>query len=424
MEIFNKSKRNFFIFIFLLIVFFVLLSNMRLDKLILVESVIRPQTDIKFIQHLEGGIVNSILISEGDRVRAGQILVELVDLENKADVKSIDLTLKTLSIENLRYQALNTGQTPAFGDIEDSRNELVKIVAEQKKAFLNDKTQHETELKNIEIDIMERQAKRAEIRARLSNAEDSLKLIEEQLEINKDLEKEKIVSRIEIIKILRDKSSLVSRIQEDKNIVKGLEAKLKRLRNERKFIVTKFYSENQNKYNKNVKEILKLKESLLKANARKNRSQIKSPFDGIVKRILVKSTEDVVKPGQTLMEIIPGDDELLGEGFLSPSDRGFVKKDMPVLVRVSGVDGFKYSSIDGSVGFLSSDAVNMKGAGLSFKVRVKIKQKAFVNRLNRTTLELFPGMRVSTAIKIGEQSLWEYLLRPISSQFHYAFSER
>ena len=124
------------------------------------------------------------------------------------------------------------------------------------------------------------------------------------------------------------------------------------------------------------------------------------------------------------MEIIAANDELLGEGYLTPSDRGFVKKNMPVLVRISGPDGFKYSSIDGEVIFLSSDAVTLEGTGLSFKARIKIKGREFVNRLNRSRLELFPGMRISSAIKIGEQNLGEYLLKPISSQLHYSFSER
>ena len=163
---------------------------------------------------------------------------------------------------------------------------------------------------------------------------------------------------------------------------------------------------------------------MLKANAKKSRSQVRSPIDGTVKRILISSSEEVIKPGQTLMEIIAANDELLGEGFLTPSDRGFVKKDMPVLVRISGPDGFKYSSIDGEVIFLSSDAVNTEGAGLTFKTRIKIKGREFVNRLNRSRLELFPGLRISSAIKIGEQKLGEYLLKPISSQIHYSFSER
>ena len=90
----------------------------------------------------------------------------------------------------------------------------------------------------------------------------------------------------------------------------------------------------------------------------------------------------------------------------------------------AGPDGFKYSSIDGEVIFLSSDPVNVEGAGLAFKTRIKIKGRAFVNRLNRSRLELFPGMRISSAIKIGEQNLGEYLLKPITSQLHYTFSER
>ena len=88
------------------------------------------------------------------------------------------------------------------------------------------------------------------------------------------------------------------------------------------------------------------------------------------------------------MEIIAANDELLGEGFQTVGS-GFCKKNMPALVRISGPDGFKYSSIDGQVIFLSSDAVNAEGAGLTFKTRIKIKGRAFVNRLNRSRLELF-----------------------------------
>ena len=110
---------------------------------------------------------------------------------------------------------------------------LAEIVVEQKKAFFNDRSRHKSELKAIEIDILERKAKQAEIEARLSNARESLKLIEEQIQINTDLEKEKIVSRLEILKILREKSSLVSRIEEDQNILTGLKAQIQRLRNQK-----------------------------------------------------------------------------------------------------------------------------------------------------------------------------------------------
>ena len=424
MFVFKKSKRNFLIFIFLFFVLATSLLNMTFDKLIIVESVVRPETDIKLVQHLDGGIINSILVAEGDQVADGQVLVDLVDLESKADAKSIELSLRTLSIENLRYKALIQGRNISFSAAKFKDQALAEIVMEQKKAFFNDRSRHRSELKNIEIDILERKAKQAEIEARLSNARESLKLIEEQVQINTDLEKEKIVSRLEILKILREKSSLVSRIEEDQNILTGLKAQIQRLNNQKKYTKTKFYSDNQNKYDKNIKDIIKLRESLLKANAKKSRSQIRSPIDGTVKRILISSSEEVVKPGQTLMEIIAANDELLGEGYLTPSDRGFVKKNMPVLVRISGPDGFKYSSIDGEVIFLSSDAVTLEGTGLSFKARIKIKGREFVNRLNRSRLELFPGMRISSAIKIGEQNLGEYLLKPISSQLHYSFSER
>ncbi|MEC9022856.1 MAG: HlyD family type I secretion periplasmic adaptor subunit [Pseudomonadota bacterium] len=424
MFVFEKSKRNFLIFILLVFALLAFLFNITFDKLIIVDSVVRPETDIKPIQHLDGGIINSILVAEGDQVTEGQVLVDLVDLENKADAKSVELSLRTLSIENLRFKALIQGTDILLSETKFKDPALAEIVVEQKKAFFNDRARNKSELKAIEIDILERKAKQAEIEARLSNARESLKLIEEQIQINTDLEREKIVSRLEILKILREKSSLVSRIEEDQNILTGLKAQIQRLRNQKKYTKTKFYSDNQNKYDKNIKDILKLRESLLKANAKQSRSQIKSPIDGTVKRILINSSEEVVKPGQTLMEIIAANDELLGEGFLRPSDRGFVKKKMPVLVRISGPDGFKYSSIDGEVIFLSSDAVNVEGAGLTFKTRIKIKGRAFVNRLNRSRLELFPGMRISSAIKIGEQNLGEYLLKPITSQLHYIFSER
>ncbi len=424
MFVFEKSKRNFLIFIFLVFALLTCLFNMRFDKLIIVESVVRPKTDIKLIQHLDGGIIKSILVDEGEQVTEGQVLADLVDLENKADAKSIELSLRTLSIENLRYKALIQGKNISLSDAKFNDQDLAEILSEQKKAFFNDRSRHKSELKNLEIDILERRAKQAEIEARLSNARKSLELIQEQIQINTDLEKEKIVSRLEILKILREKSSLVSRIEEDQNILRGLKAQIQRLSNQKKYTRTKFYSDNQNKYDKNLKDIIRLRESLLKANAKKSRSQIRSPIDGTVKRILINSSEEVIKPGQTLMEIIAANDELLGEGFLTPSDRGFVKTNMPVLVRISGPDSFKYSSINGEVSFLSSDAVNIEGAGLTFKARIKIKGRAFVNQLNRSRLELFPGMRISSAIKIGEQNLGEYLLKPISSQLHYSFSER
>lgn len=152
------------------------------------------------------------------------------------------------------------------------------------------------------------------------------------------------------------------------------------------------------------------------------RTLIRSPLDGIVKKLHINTIGGVVQPGADLMEIVPVEDTLLVEAQISPKDIGFLQVGMKSVVKLTAYDFAIYGGLEGVLEHISADTIK-DDKGESFYV-VRIRTEDTHLGTKNKPLEIIPGMRTNVDIITGEKTLMEYLLKPIMKAKQNALTER
>ncbi|EPD3052646.1 HlyD family efflux transporter periplasmic adaptor subunit, partial [Proteus mirabilis] len=161
------------------------------------------------------------------------------------------------------------------------------------------------------------------------------------------------------------------------------------------------------------------------------RALIRAPLRGIVKNIRINTVGGVISAGQDIMEIVPLEDQLLVEAYISPRDVAYVRAGMPALVKLTAYDYAIYGGLEGVVTLVSPDTLHDQKRPSDLKLnqdeafyRVLVTtQSSHLTDKNGKELPVIPGMIASVDIKTGEKTVFQYLIKPIT-RMKQALQER
>jgi len=218
------------------------------------------------------------------------------------------------------------------------------------------------------------------------------------------------MSEIELLRIQRQASELELQIVERKN---------------------KYVTDASTELTKLEAELSQAKENMAMRADPVERSLIRSPLKGIVKNIRINTIGGVINAGQDIMEIVPIDDTLLVEAYISPSDVAYVRPGMPAVVKLTAYDYAIYGGLDGEVTLLSPDTLHDQKRPSDLKLnpneayyRVLVRtDKSNLTDKNGKVMPIIPGMIASVDIKTGEKTVFQYLIKPIT-RMKQALQER
>jgi adhesin transport system membrane fusion protein len=168
--------------------------------------------------------------------------------------------------------------------------------------------------------------------------------------------------------------------------------------------------------------IARVQELLAQATDQGVRAEIKSPIDGVVKKLRYNTIGGVVTPGEAIMDIVPTGEKLIIEARLSPIDRGYVDAGQPALVKISTYDFVRYGGLTGVVSQVAPDASTDKNGTPYFDVIVETDKAYLGDRAGK--LPITPGMQATVDIHTGTRSVMEYLIKPVLKLRDEAFRER
>ena len=152
-----------------------------------------------------------------------------------------------------------------------------------------------------------------------------------------------------------------------------------------------------------------------------DRSTIRSPISGVVNRVLVSTVNGVLKAGEPVVEIVPGDTKLVLEAKIKPADIGFIIQGQRSLIKLSTFDYSIFGSLNGRVDVVGSDSVpNEKGETFYFVKVEMVSQQTSTGR----SLQLIPGMTAQVDIVTGKRSIISYISSPITKTLNSAFTEK
>ena len=359
------------------------------------EGQVIPAGDVKTIQHLEGGIIDQILIKESDIVKKEDPLVILAATASEVDVDEAQVQIDAKIIESIRLEAeINDFDIPIFSDeLVNSRPELVNKSME---LFVSRKNKLEGDIKEVLAAIVQHQT--------------AIDILIKQTEMSEQLLNEGIITEFAHLDLLKElnaaKGALEAALEEKENITK------------------EFIEESRNKRQIAQREISELNETIKALKDNLKRTVITAPVDGVVKNLFFVTIGGVIRPGEAILDIVPTKDNLIVEARLQESDIGFVKPGQSAVVKLSSADAVNFGQIDGIVDRISPDTEQDENDNriVFYNIFVELDQNYFESK--EKIYYLVPGVKVTASIQIGERTLANYLLSPFIGSFGQSFQER
>lgn len=377
----RASRRILFVSTLAIVVFFIWANIATLDEITRAPATVIASSRTQLIQSQDGGVLEQLLIKEGDRVEAGQVLALIDETRARAAFLEARSKVAALSAQQSRLIAELFDQQPQYEEILDDYPDFVQ---RQNSLLIVRREAHLDELSAIE-----------EMKA----------IVQEQLAINRPLYRAGDVSQSDLLKLERQVADLAAKISKVSNdYLQDVEGQLTRVSEEVEA----------------SRQLLKQRKSLL------DQTKLISSMDGIVKSVAITTVGGVVRPGEDVIQIVPTKDQLLFEAKVSPKDIAFIKEGMAAFVKVDAWDYTIFGDLHAEVTFVSADTVEREmeaGELPTYTVRLRAQGTRFDNQRSRS-INIQPGMTATAEILTGERTVFQYLAKPIIKTLNEAFSER
>lgn len=378
-----------------------------------------PADLIHNVQHLEGGIISEILVRNGDFVNKGQSLLRFAPPATMSELEQMSVRYAALLLQQERLHALIENREPEFGDTGISYPKLAEQQLTIYQAQLNSQTQ--------KVLVIERQTEQKKSEKQRSLNQSSImkkevKLLEEQVNIRKGLNKTGVVARDELLTTQIQLSESLREYRQFQDNYKVAKTTLAEAEQRRKDAEFQFIKDIQLETGNITNEISEVEQTLIRLGDRARRLNVIAPTSGIVQALSINSINAVAEPGKIILRIVPIDDELIVESRIMPDDVGHVHIGQSADVKVDSYDSSRFGSIDGTVKQISATTYLDEKNNPYYRAEITLNQ-TWVGK-NPEIMKIIPGMTVQANIETGAKSILAYLLRPISRGFNNAFSER
>jgi adhesin transport system membrane fusion protein len=375
---------------------------------------------VRVIQHLEGGAIREILVTDGAAVKAGQPLLRLDLPVTGINPAELQVRLDSFQLTRARLLAESEGGALAFPeDVAARRPELVQS---EREAFAAHQRQLVSTLEVLRNQVRQRELDIQELEATRTAFETDLKLAKRNLAMSEDLLEDELTSKMDHLKLVREVEALNGRLSSLAPSVPRAKAALEEAKERLKEEVLRFQRTARDELGAAELEIARTRELLSTASQQVRRADIKSPIDGTVKGMRYHTIGGVVRPGEPIMEIVPAAENLVVEAKLNPIDRGYVRVGLPAVVKLATYDFVRYGSLEGKVTQISADSVVGPEGEPYYKVVVET-EKAYLGD-DPDALPILPGLTATVDIQTGQKSVMRYIVKPMLKLRSEAFRER
>ncbi|MBE2168148.1 MULTISPECIES: HlyD family efflux transporter periplasmic adaptor subunit [unclassified Cobetia] len=335
------------------------------------EAKVIPSSRQQTIQSLEGGILDEMMVSEGEIVEAGQLLAAIDEtrfrsayMESLSQAQALRATIARLEAEVLDKSSIEFPE-----EVRDNE----ALTATERELFTARRKKRDSALNAVSKEISAAQR---------------------QLAVIRPLVKRRAVGEMEMLKLDREIAELNGRQAEIRNTY-----------------LQDAYAELADKKS----ELAALEETSVQRRDQLDRTRLLSPVRGVVNNIAITTRGGVIPPGEEIMQITPLEDTLVFETRIRPQDVAFIAPGMPATIRISAYDYAVYGTLEGKVERISSDTLEEetpRGEESYYRVLVSSETAALEHK--GETLPIKPGMVATVDIETGERSVLSYLLRPFT----------
>jgi len=378
------------------------------------QGKIIPSGKIKIIQPLETGVVRSILVKEGERVEAGQPLIELDTTLAGADHLSIKEQQLVFKLDRVRQltilNTLNKDQTSIdhFNGLSEATPEQIRLQKERARSSLNE---YQAKIGALKDEQRQRQAERNAVDQRIQQLDATLPLITERAKSLEEMAKKNMLPRVQWLELEQERIEQVKERDVQKNNLDSLGAAIANINQRLAAQKAEFESQVLTELADAENRIAAFEQEKVKAEKRVTLQKLIAPVSGKVHQLAVHTIGGVVTPAQELMHIVPDEDAVEVEAWLPNKDIGFVHEGQAAEIKVETFPFTKYGVIEAEILNVSNDATPDEYLGLVYAMRVKMHKT--IMKVEEKMINLSPGMAVTVEVNLGKRKLIEYLLSPL-----------
>jgi protease secretion system membrane fusion protein len=400
-----------------------------LDQGVPASGTVAIETRKKTIQHPSGGVVKDVLVKEGQWVKEGDVLMEVSDTQARTNNETIRQAYLSQRMVEARLEAEQKNATAIrFGQeiLENKADPFVQqLTSTQQSLFIAKRASYQAEISALEQSIQALKEQLWGVDQSLTNRLVQIQLQEKHLKSIKTLAEEGYAPKNQVLQMEQTQTELKTALSD----LKSNQARLSRSIEESKFRM----EQRKQEYLKDVmgqlaevkKEIQAGKERLIATNEELARTQIKSPVDGQVVGMSISATGGVVMAGQKLMDVVPKSEALLIDAKILPHIIDKVLTGMEVSVRFNTFANTPQLVVPGKLVALSSDVITdpnagMAGVGSYYLGRVEITPEGLKILGSRV---LQPGMPTEVLFKVGERTMLQYIMYPLTKRIAASLKE-
>ncbi|MFM7569222.1 MAG: HlyD family type I secretion periplasmic adaptor subunit [Betaproteobacteria bacterium] len=333
------------------------------------------------IQSQDGGIIEQLLVKDGDTVDRGQILVRLERARSEASFLEARAKSAGLTATVARLRAEVFGGEPAFPPMLSNYPQIREnqlVLFHKRKAAIDEEV---TALQNL------------------------LQLAQRELEMTQPLLKTGDVSRTEVLRLERQVAEVASQITNKRN---------------------RYFQDAQAELSKALEDLAGIEQTMAQRMTQVDQTELRAPLHGVVKNVRITTRGGVIRPGEEVMQIVPLEDDLLVEARVMPADIAFIKPGLSATVKIDAYDYTIYGDLPGKLTYISPDTLTedlRQGEQPYYRVRVRTDGRRFSGRPSED-LEIQPGMTATVEIRTGTNTVLKYLTKPVVKTLSEALRER
>ncbi|WP_126282156.1 HlyD family type I secretion periplasmic adaptor subunit [Burkholderia stagnalis] len=394
----------------------------KLDIVAVAPGKLIPKEQVKTIQPALTGVVRRILVRDGQRVQAGQLLMELDTTQAAADADKARSSRVDAALTAERSKALLTAQTkgtsPTLAKVDDASDEQ-QIEAQHFADGIY--AEYRDKLISSQAELMKREAELGTTRQQVAKLQATAPLARRQANDYASLVNEKYVARTDYLDKEQTALNQEHELAAQRSHAQELAAAIAQQRAEIAALTSQYRRQQLDALDKANQQLAQSRNDETKADTRQKLLSLTAPVAGTVQQLKIHTLGGVATAASPVMDIVP-DDTLEVEATIENKDIGFVKVGQSAVVKVDAFPYTRYGFLHGTVVTVSNDAAPDRRRGLTFPVRIRLATNRI--RANGTWINLTPGMTVSAEIKTGKRSVAHYFLDPVIQTGQESLRER
>ncbi len=397
-----------------------------LNSAAMAPGFVRVESNRKTVQHLEGGIVSEILIRDGDKVAAGQVMFRLDETQARATLELLKgrlLASKSLKARLLAERDdLDSITFPLELRDQMSDANVREALEGQQRIFVARRASISGQTAILEQRIAQFRSEILGLKQEVKSQETQISLIKEELLDVEELVKEGLARKPRLLALKRERAGIEGDRAQSLALIARAEQNIGESRLRISELRTTLINEVVQELREAQSELFDFQEREHAAEDVLHRIEIRSPLAGTVVDLQIHTSGAVISPGQPLLDIVPSGDRLLIEAQVAPEDIDVVRPGLAAQVRLTAFSQRTTKPLEGIVESVSADRLTDEQTGAIFYLATVLLTEESGRAVEE--FELYPGMQAEVMIVTGERTAIEYLMQPLIRSFSRGMREQ